>query len=412
MKPVERLIKYVEYPTGSDPENADCPSNPKEWDFAKALAAEMEQLGFEDIELDDKCYLTGTIPANSGGGSQGGEDMAGVPVIGLIAHIDVSCEAPFENIKPQIIHYEGGDLIQDEAKDLRVPLEDYPFLENYKGCDIITSDGTTLLGGDNKAGIAEIMTIAERQKEFRHGKIRVCFTPDEEIGRSSDFFDVEKFGADFAYTVDGDAFGEVQSETFNAASATVHVKGFGIHPGSAKGMMKNANRMACEFDSMLPEDERPETTEGYEGFYHLVTMSGMVESATMNYILRDHDHGKLEKRAEFIQKMCDKMNAKYGEGAFSVEIEYAYRNMKEILDQYPDLVRIPLDVLREMGVEPDTAPIRGGTDGAFLSFKGLPCPNLGPGGHNFHSKQEFAVVQSMDNAVEMLEKILTRFASK
>ncbi|NLD11768.1 MAG: peptidase T, partial [Clostridiales bacterium] len=258
-----------------------------------------------------------------------------------------------------------------------------------------------------------ILTLAERlQKDdsIKHGTIRVCFTPDEEIGMSSEFFDVKKFGADAAYTVDGDAFGECQSETFNAIEVNVVITGLNIHPGSAKNKMINASRIAAEFERMIPDAETPEHTEMYEGFYHLCSMSGDVEKAQMEYIIRDHDLAVARKRGETLQKIADFLNYKYGEGTVVVELEESYRNMHEILKDHPKLVDIPLDVIREMGTEPDTSPIRGGTDGAFLSFKGLPCPNIGPGGHNFHSRKEFAVVQSMDKAVEMLVKITERFA--
>lgn len=405
MKAYERLIKYTAYPTGSDPESKETPSTPAQWDFARALESEMKDLGIENINLDEHCYLMGEIPANIEGYNG--------PVLGLIAHMDVSCEAPFENVKPQIIHYEGGDLIQNKEKDLRVSLEDFPFLANYIGCDIITSDGTTLLGADNKAGIAEILTLAEALKDddsIKHGTIKICFTPDEEIGMSSEYFDVEKFGADGAYTVDGDAFGECQWETFNAIEVMVYITGLNIHPGSAKNKMINASRIAAEFERMIPDAETPEHTEMYEGFYHLCSMSGDVESAKMEYIIRDHDLSIARKRGETLKHIEAFLNDKYGEGTVRVELEESYRNMYEILKDHKELIDIPMSVIREMGVEPDTAPIRGGTDGAFLSFRGLPCPNIGPGGHNFHSRKEFAVIQSMDQAVEMLVKIVQRFA--
>ncbi len=405
MKAYERLIEYTAYPTGSDPESETIPSCPAEWDLARALEKEMQELGFENVDLDEHCYLMGELPANIDG-YQG-------PVLGLIAHMDVSCEAPFENVKPQIIHYDGGDLIQNAEKDLRVKASEYPFLENYIGCDIITSDGTTLLGADNKAGIAEILTLAEtlqNDPDIKHGTIKVCFTPDEEIGKSSDYFDVEKFGADGAYTVDGDAFGECQSETFNAIEVVVKVTGLNIHPGSAKNKMINAVRIAAEFERMIPDAETPEHTERYEGFYHLRSISGDVESARMEYIIRDHDLAIARRRGETLNKIAAFLNDKYGEGTVIVELEESYRNMYEILKDHMELVNIPMDVIREMGTEPDTTPIRGGTDGAFLSFRGLPCPNIGPGGHNFHSRKEFAVIQSMDRAVEMLVKIVQRFA--
>lgn len=405
MKAYERMLQYVKYPTASDPDCETIPSSPAQWDLARVLEKEMNELGMINVSLDEHCYLMGEIPGTI-------ENYQG-PVLGLIAHMDVSCEAPFENIKPVVIHYEGGDIIQNAEKNLRISAEDYPFIEKYKGCDIITSDGTTLLGADNKAGIAEILTLAEILMEddsIKHGPIKVCFTPDEEIGRSSDEFDVEKFGADVAYTVDGDAFGECQSETFNAFEAMVYITGLNIHPGSAKNKMKNAVRIAGEYDALIPDSKTPEHTEMYEGFIHACSIKGDVESAEIEYIIRDHDIEEAKKLCVKMQAIADFLNDKYGDGTVRVEIQESYRNMKEIIDKHPTLVKIPLEVIEEMGVTPDTTPIRGGTDGAFLSFKGLPCPNLGPGGHNFHSRKEFAVIQSMDKAVEMLIKIIQRIA--
>lgn len=407
MKAYERLLQYVKYETASDPKADVIPSNPKEWDFARALAEEMKSLGLVDIDVDEHCYVYGRIPANI-------PDYAG-PVLGLIAHMDVSDAAPAENIKAQIIHYEGGDLVQNAETGDVISAADYPFLENYIGCDIITSDGSTLLGADNKAGIAEILTLAEILKEdpsIRHGDIAVGFTPDEEIGESSTFFDIEKFGADIAYTVDGDAFGECNYESFNAFSAEVRIKGFNIHPGSAKGKMINAARIAAEFERMLPDSETPEHTEGYEGFYHLCSITGDVESAELEYIVRDHDRTIAQKRCEHLQQTAAYLNAQYGPDTVTVTISESYRNMREVMDQHPDLVRIPCEIMQEMGVTPDTSPIRGGTDGAFLSFRGLPCPNLGVGGHNFHGRKEFAVLQDMDRTVELLRRLAERIAAE
>ncbi len=370
MKSYERLMEYAKYPTGSIEENASCPSNPKEFDFANALAEEMKSLGITDAEVDENCYVMGTIPANIEGYNG--------PVLGLIAHIDTSPDAPNEN-----------------------------------GCDIITSDGTTLLGADNKAGVAEIMTLAEilhNDSSIPHGTIRIAFTPDEEIGRSSDLFDVEKFGADCAYTIDGDLFGECQSETFSAMGATVTVTGISYHPGFAKNNMKNAIHVAEEFEQMLPVNERPEYREGREGFYHITSFNGSVEKATMGYIIRDFVWEKIESRCEVMRKAAEYLNHVYGEGTVQVEFTEQYHNMGEVVEKHPKLTEIPLDVIREMGYTPDTAPIRGGTDGAFLSFKGLPCPNLGPGGSNFHSRQEFAVVQDMENATKMIIEVVQRIA--
>ena len=404
MKAYERLINYTKYPTGSNPDCPDCPSNPAEWDFAKDLAKEMEDLGFIDIDLDENCYLMGTIPSNTSNEK--------APSLGLIAHMDVSPEAPYENIKPSITHYQGGELILNEEKGLKLSPEDYPFMNKYVGKHILHTDGTTLLGADNKAGIADILTMAEKLKEdssIEHGTIRVCFTPDEEIGRSGDLFNVKKFAADFAYTVDGGAFEECQSESFNAMGATITFNGIGIHTGSAKGKMKNALRLAIEFDSMLPEAVRPEYTEGYENFYHLDKISGEVEKAESKYLLRSFDKDEIIEMKEFMEKIADFMNDKYGEGTVETQIKEQYRNMGEIISQHPMITEIPERIIREMGYVPDTAPIRGGTDGARLSFEGLPCPNLGPGGFNFHSREEFAVIEDMDLAVEALIKLVQEF---
>lgn len=405
MKAYERMLEYVKYPTASDPKNDVVPSTETQWDLARALVKEMEEMGISNVTLDDHCYVMGEIPSNI-------EGYKG-PSVGFVAHMDVSYEAPSENIKAQVIEYDGGDIIQNEELDLRIDAATFPFIENYKGCHIITSDGTTLLGADNKAGIAEILTMAEtllNNPEIKHGTVKIAFTPDEEIGAGTDFFDVEKFGADFAYTVDGDAFGECQSETFNAFTANVYVTGFNIHPGSAKNKMKNAARIAAEYEVMLPDSETPEHTEGFEGFYHLCEVKGDIERTEMEYIIRDHDLAEAERRCEFMKKVADYLNIKYGEGTVRVEIIPSYRNMKEVIEANPQVIDIVMSVYEEMGVNPDTAPIRGGTDGANLSFMGLPCPNLGVGGHNFHGVKEFAVVEDMDKVVDLLVRITKKIA--
>ena len=407
MRAYERLLKYVAYPTGSDPAATETPSNPEEWNLARGLASEMGELGMTDVLVDDHCYVFGTIP--------GTIDRYAGPTLALISHIDVSSAAPYTDIKPQIIHYEGGDLVQDATTGARVPLADYPFLANYVGCDIMTSDGSTLLGADDKAGVAEIMTLAERlaaDPSIKHGPIRVCFTPDEEIGLSSEFLDIDTLAADVAYTVDGDAFGEVSYETFNAMTAIVTINGFNIHPGSAKNMMKNACRIACEFDGMVPDSETPEHTEGYEGFYHLCEMAGDVEHMRLEYILRDHDLDIVRGRGAWMRRIADFLNAKYGAGTVEVELTEEYKNMREVLERHPRLVEIPTEILRDMGVEADKSPIRGGTDGATLSFRGLPCPNLGTGGHNFHGRKEFVCIQSMDKTVELLTRLVQAIAKE
>ena len=402
MKAVERLLKYVGYPTGSDPDATETPSNPAEWDLARDLASEMQGLGMTDVTVDGHCYVMGTIPATI-------ENYNG-PTLALIAHIDVSSEAPFTQIKPQIVHYEGGDLVQDAEKGNVVAIDDYPFLANYVGCDIVTSDGSTLLGADDKAGVAEIMTLAERLHEdpsIKHGTIRVCFTPDEEIGLSSQFLDIDALAADVAYTVDGDALGEVSYETFNALTALVHVNGFNIHPGSAKNMMKNACRIACEFDGMIPDSETPEHTEGYEGFYHLCDMSGDVEHMEMEYIIRDHDLAIARGRGETMRRIASFLNAKYGEGTVKLTLKDSYFNMREKIEPCMYIVESAEKAMRNVGITPITVPIRGGTDGARLSFMGLPCPNLCTGGANFHSRFEYIPVEDMEKITDLLVEILT-----
>ncbi len=397
MRAYERLMRYAKYPTGADPTSENTPSNPKIWNLAREIEEEMKSIGLSDVTLDENCYLMGELPANI--------DNYQGQTLGLIAHMDVSYEAPSEDVKPQVIHYEGGDIIQNVTKNLRIDKGTFPFIENYIGMDIVTSDGTTLLGADNKAGVAEIMTMAEHlinHPEIKHGRIRICFTVDEEIGRSGEKFNLDKFQSDFAYTVDGEAFGECQSETFNAFEATVKVKGISVHPGSAKNRMKNAVKIAEEFDGMLPPCETPEHTEGYEGFYHLMEFHGDIENAKMEYIIRDHDFDKAKSRADHMVEIADFLNNRYGDNTCQVIVEESYRNMKEVVAGHPKLVGIPVAVMKEMGVVPNLEPIRGGTDGAFLSGKGLPCPNLGVGAHNFHGRKEFAVVQEMDRVVELL----------
>lgn len=405
MRAYERLLKYVTYPTSSDPTIRTVPSNPAEWDLARDLAEEMRDLGLEDVTVDTHCYVMGTIPATI-------EEYTG-PVLGLVAHIDVSDAAPCKGISPHIVHYEGGDLIQNDTTGATVSIEDYPFLAAYAGLDIITSDGTTLLGADDKAGVAEIMTMAEQllsDRSLLHGPVRVCFTPDEEVGRGTAFFDLERFAADVAYTVDGDAFGRVEAETFNAISATVRVKGFSIHPGSAKGKMINACRIAGEFDGMIPDSETPEHTEGREGFYHLCSLKGNVESAEMDYIIRDHDLARAHERVHFMRSIATLLNERYGKDCVDVSFQESYRNMREVIEQHPRLVALPCHIIRDMGREPSCEPIRGGTDGAELSMRGLPCPNLGVGAHNFHGRKEFAVIQEMDHCVELLCRLAQAIA--
>jgi len=407
MKAYERLLKYVVYPSVSIAENESCPSTPEQLEFGNDLVKEMQTMGITDANIDSNGYVFGTIPATN-------PDKKSA-VIGFIAHMDVSVDAPCQPINARIIeNYDGGDIMLSEGVILS-PSE-FSDLEQHKGDDLIVSDGKTLLGCDDKAGIAAILTMAEyflTNPQVEHGTIKIGFTPDEEIGRGADLFDVERFGADFAYTVDGGAFGEVEYETFNASSATVKITGRSMHPGTAKNKMINASLVAMEFDSMLPVAERPEYTEGYEGFYHLVSMEGEAEKATLKYIVRDHNDDILKSREDFMQKTAKFLNSKYWYDIVEVEIKESYRNMDVILRDHWHLIENASKAVVKLGGTPIINPVRGGTDGSRLSFMGLPCPNLGTGCYNAHSRMEFACIQSMDKVVESLieiAKIYTDFS--
>jgi tripeptide aminopeptidase len=408
MRAYERLINYTKFETGSVSGNNSCPSSPEQLVFGKALADEMVSLGLQDVTIDENGYVFGTIPANI--------DHWNGTVIGFVAHMDVVRDVPFTKVKTRIVNnYDGMDIVLNEEKNIILSPKDFDSLNTYIGSDLVVTDGTTLLGADDKAGIAEILTMAERlhnDPEIKHGTIKIGFTPDEEIGRGADLFDVKKFGADFAYTVDGAAFGEVEYETFNAAAAHVIVDGVNIHPGSAKNKMKNALNIAMEFNSMLPEKERPEHTEKYEGFYHLNNMEGIVDKAEMHYLLRDHDKTKLEERKAVMQEIAAKLNSKYGEGMVQVQIRDSYYNMAEQIKPHWHLIETAYEAVKELGGTPVSEPVRGGTDGSRLSYMGLPCPNLGTGSHNHHGKMEYACVQAMDQVVELLIKIAEKYGKK
>ncbi|MCL2461839.1 MAG: peptidase T [Defluviitaleaceae bacterium] len=400
MRAYERLLRYVTYPTASNEANTSCPSTPEQLEFGKALVEEMVAMGIADANIDGNGYVFGTIPAAK-------PDAKG-PVIGFVAHMDVSADAPCQPVNPRIVEYRGGDIILSEG--IVLSPSEFPVLAQYKGGGLVVSDGKTLLGCDDKAGIAAILTMAEyflANPQVEHGAIKIGFTPDEEIGRGADLFDVERFGADFAYTVDGAAFGEVEYETFNASAATVTVTGRSMHPGASKNKMQNASLMAMELAAMLPAAERPEHTEGYEGFYHLTSMEGEAEKAVLRYILRDHDADKLRSREEFLRNAAHYLNSKYGGGAVTVEIKESYRNMSSVLKDKANwhLIENAYKAVEQVGGTPVSCPVRGGTDGARLSFMGLPCPNLGTGSHNHHSRMEFASVQAMDKVAESLVKI-------
>ena len=394
MKAYERMLNYVKVWTTSDSSSVTLPSTSRQFDLAKILVEEMKELGIENAHVDDKCYVYGTLPA-----TKGYEDKA---KLGFISHIDTSEDMSGRDVKPQIIeNYNGEDIVLgDSGRVIRI--SDFPHLKGFKGRTLITTDGTTLLGADDKAGIAEIMTVIERiQKEnIPHGTICIAFNPDEEIGTGAHNFDVEKFGADFAYTLDGGLEGQIEYENFNASSAIFEIKGINVHPGSAKDIMVNSQLIAMEINSMLP-NETPATTEGYEGFYHLMETTGSVEYSKLVYIVRDHDPDKFVARNEFLQNIEKIMNDKYGEGTVTLTIKQQYRNMKEKIEPCMHLIENAKKAIKSVGLEPIVDAIRGGTDGAQLSFKGLPCPNLGTGGAAYHGACEHISVEGMDKVVDI-----------
>ncbi len=407
MKAYERLMKYAAYPTASDEACESCPSTPAQFEFARALKSELEALGLSEIELDENGYLFATVPATDG--------YENAPVIGFIAHMDVSPEVEDKGVKPSAVKYDGGDITLNCELGIVMRESEYPILKKYIGKTLVVTDGTTLLGADDKAGIAEIITACEMllaDKSIPHGKIRIGFTPDEEIGRGADLFDVARFGAKWAYTLDGASFGEIEYETFNASALRVEITGKSIHPGAAKNMMINASVVAHEYMAALPALERPEHTSGYEGFYHLTGMDGCVESAHLNFIIRDHDMAKMEYRCEYARRVADELNRKYGEGTVKVEIKESYRNMKEMILPEHHLIDNACAAIRALGGEPESYPVRGGTDGSRLSFMGLPCPNLGTGSHNHHGKMEFACAEDMDLCVMQVIEIAKLYAGK
>ncbi len=401
MNITERFLKYVSFHTTSDENTKMTPSTPGQMVFAKYLAEELKSIGMKEVTLDENGYVMATLPANT--------DKEDVPTIGFIAHMDTSPDASGKNIKPRIIeNYDGGDILLNDEKAIVLETELYPEILQYKGNDIIVTDGTTLLGADDKAGIAEIVTAMEyliAHPEIKHGKIRVGFTPDEEIGQGADHFDVEAFGAEWAYTMDGSTLGELEYENFNAAVAIVTINGLNVHPGYAKHKMKNSMRIATQFVSMLPRHETPEHTEGYEGFYHLVGMEGTVEKTTLTYIIRDHDRDKFENRKKEIQHLGNKINAEFGENTAVVEMRDQYYNMREKVEPVMHIVDLAFEAMKENDIEPIVKPIRGGTDGSRLSYEGLPCPNIFAGGHNFHGRFEYLPIQNMEKAMMVIVKI-------
>lgn len=405
MKAHERLIKYAAYPTASNENMECCPSTPSQTVFANALAEELRELGLAEVELDENGYLFATVPASEG--------CENAPTVGFIAHMDVSPEVEDKNVKARTVKYDGGDILLNPELDIWMKADDFSVLENYVGKELVVTDGTTLLGADDKAGVAEIITACERMisdKSIPHGRIRIGFTPDEEIGRGADLFDVGRFDARWAYTVDGAFFGEVDYETFNAAALKVDIFGKSIHPGEAKNKMMNASVVAHEYMSMLPALERPEHTEGYEGFYHLTDMEGSIEHAVLRFIVRDHDLEKLNYRCEYALRAANELNSRYGDGTVSAQIKESYRNMKEKILPERHLIDNAYTAIRSLGREPVSSPVRGGTDGSRLSFMGLPCPNLGTGSHNHHGKMEFACVEEMELCVRQIIEIAKLYA--
>ena len=400
MNLVERFLKYVSFDTQSDENSGVTPSSAKQMVFAQYLKNELEDLGLEEIELDDHGYLYATLPANT--------DKQ-VPTIGFIAHMDTSPDMSGANVTPRIVHkYDGSDIVLCEEESIILAPAQFPELLEHKGEDLIVTDGKTLLGADDKAGIAEIVSAIvylQEHPEIKHGKIRVGFNPDEEIGLGAHKFDVAKFGCEWAYTMDGSEVGELEFENFNAAAAKVIVKGRNVHPGYAKGKMVNAIRVANEFMSLVPGNETPEATEGYEGFYHVVGVEGEVEQATISYIIRDHDRTKFETRKEAMLAWAEEINAKYGAGTVVVELKDQYYNMRQQIEPVMHIIDTAFKAMEEVGVTPKVKAIRGGTDGAQLSFKGLPCPNVFAGGLNFHGRYEFVPIQSMEKAMQVVVKI-------
>lgn len=406
---IEKFLEYVKIDTQSSEESTSKPSTPKQHDLAKILERQLQEMGAQDIVYDKEyCYLYASIPATAG--------CEQAPVIGFIAHMDTSPAVTGTGVQPHIVEaYDGKDIILNQEKHIVMKVADFPELTSYQGKRLIVTDGTTLLGADDKAGVAEIMAMAEyllQHEEIRHGRIRIAFTPDEEVGAGADYFDVERFGADYAYTVDGGRLGELEYENFNAAGAKVTIHGRSVHPGEAKDKMRNAILMAQEFQAMLPVSENPMYTSGYEGFYHLDQLHGTVEEAVAEYIIRDHDREKFERKKEYFTRIGEFLNQKYGAGTFDIEMKDSYYNMKEIIEQHMHLVDHAKEAMEELGISPVVVPIRGGTDGARLSFMGLPCPNLCTGGQNFHGRFEYACADEMEMIVKLLIRIAGKYGEK
>jgi tripeptide aminopeptidase len=404
---IDRFIKYVTIDTESDPNNPEFPSTENQWNLAKVLEKELNQIGLQEVELDKNCYIMATLPSNLN---------YEVPTIGFVAHIDTSPDFTGANVKPQIIeNYNGKDITLNKEKNIILSPDYFEDLLQYKGQTIITTDGTTLLGADDKGGVTEIVTAMEyliNHPEIKHGKIRICFTPDEEVGKGAHLFDVEKFGAKWAYTMDGSQIGELEYENFNAASAKVTITGKIVHPGYAKGKMINSILIANEYIAAVPENEVPEKTSGYEGFFHLHDLNGNVEKTVLEYIVRDHDFSLFEKRKELLQKIASDFNKRLHQDLVKVEIKNQYFNMKEKITPVMHIVDIVEEVMKDIDITPLIKPIRGGTDGSQLSYKGLPCPNIFAGGHNFHGRFEYIPAESMIKATEVIIGIAQKVSEK
>ena len=402
MKAYERFLKYVTVWTSSDEESTTVPTTKRQLDLGRLLVEEMKKMGLSDVEIDEYGYVYGYLPAT--------EEKENIPALGLIAHMDTAPDYNGRDVKPQIISdYNGEDVVLGNSGKV-LSVKDFPRLKSFRGRTLITTDGTSLLGADDKAGIAEILTVAEEliNDKIPHGKICIAFTPDEEVGGGADYLKISDFGAVYGYTLDGSYEGEIQFENFNAAGAEVIVHGVNVHPGSAKDIMKNAQTIAMEFHRLLPENECPEKTEGYEGFYHLTDFTGTVEQAVMKYIIRDFDSVLFEEKQEKMRLAVEQINEKYGKGTAELKLEESYRNMREKIEPCMQLIDYAKAACLETGVKPDVAPIRGGTDGARLSFRGLPCPNLGTGGDGFHGPYEHITVEGMDLAVEIVKNIIKK----
>ena len=404
---IERFIKYVTIDTESDPNNPAFPSTENQWDLANVLVEDLKVIGMQEISLDENCYIMATLPSNV---------SHNVPIIGFVSHMDTSPDFTGKNVKPQITeNYQGNDIILNKEKNIILSPDYFEDLLQYKGQTIITTDGTTLLGADDKAGITEIVTAMEyliQHPEIKHGTIRICFTPDEEVGKGAHLFDVEKFGAEWAYTMDGSQIGELEYENFNAASAIVTITGKIVHPGYAIGKMINSMQIANEFMSLLPEAEVPEKTRDYQGFFHLHDMNGTVEKTVLEYIIRDHDIKLFEKRKNVLQNIADKLNKRAGQNLIEITIKDQYFNMKEKIVPVMHIVDLVEETMIDLGITPLIKPIRGGTDGSQLSFKGLPCPNIFAGGHNFHGRFEYVPAESMVKATEVIVGIAAKIAQK